>query len=104
MKMMKAEAGHASFTSLLGQTKWWRTRDGRVLRRKKMTLPHKLALLAYMERHLHELEVADALLLLSCPDAPGDVIDSAACRDPERWLRSLPLYKALRNDIIKETR
>jgi len=87
---------------LLAQRRWWRTDDGKVVERKDMALPHKLNLMAYLERNAKQIEFRDAMQVLS-PDMPDEVVDELGARDPVEWIRSSPLYRALLEDVIVET-
>lgn len=114
-------AASASHLDLLQQKRWWRTSDGRVMRRREMELAHKLSLLGWLERSAKSIAVsmgrasavqsAHVALMHGYGDAPDGVF-SAMCQwegeaqrameDPTAFVRRQVMYRYLLRDIARE--
>lgn len=103
------------YLELLEQQKVWRS-NGDVIKLKKMSRPHRLHLLAWLERNAQRftdpLQVRNfrALGLVQGHVSEGVewALDSfaaeaeAAAADPVRWMRQRPLYRRLAELVIRD--
>lgn len=98
----------AGFHHLKDQKIWWVTKAGNVLKIAEMTLSHRRNLLAFLERNAEALKMSeDWALVSSFPDDPSDGVADALDQiqgemeqtPTGKWLRKLPLVKALRKSI-----
>lgn len=94
----RSDARFARHRELLNQDKWWRSNDGRVERLSQMDRGHRLNLIAYLERNALNIAEAEYRELsgygVELPDDVEATLDERM-RNPEKWIRSTPLYKRL---------
>lgn len=101
-KMSRAEVERErNFYNVLQQRKWWRTGDGRAIRRRDMNVQYKLNALAYLMRHAIDIVSAYAMdpCFASAPDDVDAQLDHAM-REPERAIMETPMAQALLQDIM----
>lgn len=98
----------AGFHHLKDQKTWWVSKDGTVHKIAEMALQHKRNLLAFLERHAEALKMNEEYALISSfPDHPSDgvadaldgIMNEMDATPTTKWLRKLPLVKALRKSI-----
>lgn len=96
------------FHHLKAQKTWWVSKDGTVHKIAEMALQHKRNLLAFLERNAEALKMSEEYALISSfPDDPSDgvadaldgIMDEMDSTPTTKWLRKLPLVKALRKSI-----
>lgn len=88
-----------SVTARLGQSEWWRTRDGRWLRIAEMELRHRRNAAAMLLRNAaaYEFTVSMSLAADMSEHVEEAFMEAAARRmeNPHRWMRGTRLYRAL---------
>ena len=96
------------FHELKDQRTWWVAKDGTVHRLAEMTLSHRRNLLAFLERNAEALKTSEEWALISTfpehmSDGVADALDQIQgemeSTPAGKWLRRLPLGKALRKSI-----
>lgn len=96
------------FHELKTQHTWWVSKDGRVHKIAEMALSHRRNLLAFLERNAAGLKMNEEWALVSgfgadlsdgIADALDQIQDEMAATPSTKWLRKLPLVKALRKSI-----
>lgn len=99
------------FHQLKDQRTWWVTKEGAVLKLDEMSLSHRRNLLAFLERNAEALKTAEEWALVSSfpadpPDGVADALDQIQgemeATPAGKWLRRLPLVKALRKSIKRD--
>jgi hypothetical protein len=96
------------FHELKDQRIWWVSKDGTPHKIAEMALQHKRNLLAFLERHADALKMKEEWALISgfgadlsdgVADALDQIQDEMNATPTTKWLRKLPLIKALRKSI-----
>lgn len=82
---------------LLGQRKWWVSKDGTAHEIRAMHTTHLTNTLAVLERSAQRLYLSYASRYLM--NAPDEVFDAYDRETPEQWLRDQPLIKRMRKEL-----
>lgn len=92
----------------LNQGEWWKTQADEWVRIADMTPGHRANAAALMQRAAASIEMRYGISMLGLyANAPDDVIDAFLVEDarrqgdPERWIRSTVLYRALIAEVKK---
>jgi hypothetical protein len=102
VKMTREQvAREQSFWTVLQQRKWWRTGDGRAIRRREMNVQYQLNALAYLIRKAPEIvgSYVNSWVFATCPDDVEAELDRMMA-DPERAIIETPMAQALLSDIM----
>lgn len=95
----------------MNQGEWWRQKSGEWIRIADMASSHRRNTAAMLLRNAAAYELRYGLVELGIDtlhEAPDSVISEIErkqeirMRDPEKWMRSTPLYRALVNGLDKE--
>lgn len=106
MGKRKEAAKGMSFLELIDQDRWWKTRDGKMVRVDKMTQDHRFRLLAYLTSASADVArrkqrtLMYQLLISGAYIADEAMYDAeqeftAWDTDPHGMMRATPLYRAL---------
>lgn len=96
------------FHQLKDQKVWWVSKDGTAHKIAEMALSHRRNLLAFLERNADGLKMKEEWALISgfggeLSDGVADALDQIQgemeATPSTKWLRKLPLVKALRKSI-----
>lgn len=96
------------FHHLKDQKTWWVSKDGTAHKIAEMALSHRRNLLAYLQRNADGLKMNEEYALISgfgadLSDGVADALDQIQgemeSTPSGKWLRKLPLVKALRKSI-----
>jgi hypothetical protein len=82
---------------LLGQRKWWVSKDGTAHEIRAMHTTHLTNTLALLERSAQKLHLSYASRYLM--NAPDEVFDAYDRETPDQWLRAQPLIKRMRKEL-----
>lgn len=87
--------------ALLGQRRWWMSKDGTAWRVKDMHATHLANTLALLERSAARLQLRAGRSLANAPDEVQDEFDQES---PEDWLNSQPLVVRMRKELKRRER
>jgi hypothetical protein len=87
---------------ILDQTKWWRSGDNELIRRKRMSIKHKANVLAYLLRSADPFirRYASDSVFYSAPDDVQADLESMMM-EPVEWMLRTPFVQALLLDIAE---
>jgi hypothetical protein len=89
--------------SIMMQDYWWHTNDDRWIPLHELSLAHALNIMAMLMRCASALQFryVTSSIWYGAPDEVDAEVDREANKDPEQFVRDLPLYKAIEARAIR---